>query len=194
MSDIVICGRGLTGQMQPDLENKTLLECAKTPVLNVLAGKGSVGLIYQPAEITELAAGKKTVQIMSDKDSDMDLNSMAEAAAEALLSQEYEFVSIGLDFSEEVQQEEVSEKIKRIEDFDAMIGQITQRMDASQKTYRMLIILEDTTSDAVLGLHPFLLYDSTRQQRKIGFFNEREAKDSELIIKDCQELRKLLEA
>ena len=74
----------------------------------------------------------------------------------------------------------IEHKILSIEYLDSrLIGRVKQAMDASGEDYRMLVLPDHPTpircrthtSDPV----PYVLYDSTRQEKKIVRYTEKEA-------------------
>lgn len=105
----------------------------------------------------------------------------ADAAVKALLEDKKDFVYIHVEGPDEMgHQGSVEHKILSIEYLDSrLIGRVKQAMDASGEDYRMLVLPDHPTpircrthtSDPV----PYVLYDSTRQEKKIARYTEKEA-------------------
>lgn len=108
----------------------------------------------------------------------------AQAAADALLKDGYDFVYIHVEAPDEMgHQGSVEKKVQAIEFLDErVIKYVKEQMDAAGADYRMLVLpdhptpicVRTHTSDPV----PYLLYDSTAPVRKTWNYNEAEAKDS----------------
>ena len=124
----------------------------------------------------------------------------AQAAVDALLKDDYDFAYIHVEAPDEMgHQGSLERKLKAIEFLDErVIKVVKEQMDASGVDYRMLVTPDHPTpieirthsSDPI----PFLLYDSTRQRRRIGFYNEKEAMMSGIVVEDGYEMiEKLLE-
>ncbi len=124
----------------------------------------------------------------------------AQAAVDALLKDGYDFAYIHVEAPDEMgHQGSLERKLKAIEFLDErVIKVVKEQMDASGVEYRMLVTPDHPTpieirthsSDPI----PFLLYDSTRQRRRIGFYNEKEAMMSGIVVEDGYEMiEKLLE-
>ena len=124
----------------------------------------------------------------------------AQAAVDALLKDDYDFAYIHVEAPDEMgHQGSLERKLKAIEFLDErVIKVVKEQMDASGAEYRMLVT-PDHPTPIVLRTHtpdpiPFLLYDSTRQRRRIGFYNEKEAMESGIVVEDgYQMIDKLLE-
>ncbi|MBQ8633051.1 MAG: cofactor-independent phosphoglycerate mutase [Lachnospiraceae bacterium] len=124
----------------------------------------------------------------------------AQAAVDALLKDDYDFAYIHVEAPDEMgHQGSLERKLKAIEFLDERVIKVVKdQMDASGVDYRMLVTPDHPTpieirthsSDPI----PFLLYDSTRQRRRIGFYNEKEAMMSGIVVEDGYEMiEKLLE-
>lgn len=124
----------------------------------------------------------------------------AQAAVDALLKDGYDFAYIHVEAPDEMgHQGSLERKLKAIEFLDErVIKVVKEQMDASGEEYRMLVTPDHPTpieirthsSDPI----PFLLYDSTKQRRRIGFYNEKEAMMSGIVVEDGYEMiEKLLE-
>lgn len=124
----------------------------------------------------------------------------AQAAVDALLKDDYDFAYIHVEAPDEMgHQGSLERKLKAIEFLDErVIKVVKEQMDASGEDYRMLVT-PDHPTPIVLRTHtpdpiPFLLYDSTKQRRRIGFYNEKEAMESGIVVEDGYEMiEKLLE-
>ena len=124
----------------------------------------------------------------------------AQAAVDALLKDDYDFAYIHVEAPDEMgHQGSLERKLKAIEFLDErVIKVVKEQMDASGVDYRMLVTPDHPTPIAIRTHSsdpiPFLLYDSTRQRRRIGFYNEKEAMMSGIVVEDGYEMiDKLLE-
>ena len=105
----------------------------------------------------------------------------AQAAIDALLKDGCDFAYIHVEAPDEMgHQGHMKEKIMAIEDLDSrIIAPIKQAMEAAGEDFRMLVLPDHPTplrirthsSDPV----PYILYDSTRQRRKLSRYSEKEA-------------------
>ena len=105
----------------------------------------------------------------------------ADAAVKALLEDSHDFVYIHVEGPDEMgHQGSIDHKILSIEYLDSrLIKRVKEAMDASGEDYRLLVLPDHPTpircrthtSDPV----PYVMYDSTRQLRKIARYNEKEA-------------------
>ena len=105
----------------------------------------------------------------------------ANAAVKALLEDGNDFVYIHVEGPDEMgHQGNVDHKIQSIEWLDSrLLKPLKEQMDASGEPYRVLILPDHPTpircrthtSDPV----PYLIYDSTRQAKKIAHYSEKEA-------------------
>ena len=124
----------------------------------------------------------------------------AQAAVDALLKDDYDFAYIHVEAPDEMgHQGSLERKLKAIEFLDErVIKVVKEQMDASSVDYRMLVT-PDHPTPIVLRTHtpdpiPFLLYDSTKQLKRMGFYNEKEAMESGVVVEDGYEMiNKLLE-
>ncbi|MFD1405872.1 cofactor-independent phosphoglycerate mutase [Robinsoniella peoriensis] len=108
----------------------------------------------------------------------------AQAAADALLKDGYDFVYLHVEAPDEMgHQGSVEKKVQAIEFLDErVIKYVKEQMDAAGADYRMLVLpdhptpicVRTHTSDPV----PYLLYDSTAPGNETWNYNEAEAKDS----------------
>ena len=122
------------------------------------------------------------------------------AAVDALIKEGYDFAYIHVEAPDEMgHQGSLERKLKAIEYLDERVVRVVkEQMDAAGVAYRMLVTPDHPTPLA-LRTHvaepvPFLLYDSTMEQRRIGFYNEEEAKKSGVELPEGYKLiEKLLE-
>lgn len=112
---------------------------------------------------------------------DTNYEGKADAAAKALLEDGCDFVYVHVEAPDEMgHQGDVNAKVKSIEYLDSrLIARLKKALDASGEDYRMLI-LPDHPTPIRLRTHtgepvPFLLYDSTCQEKKIARYTEAEA-------------------
>ena len=112
---------------------------------------------------------------------DTNYEGKAAAAAKALLKDGCDFVYVHVEAPDEMgHQGLIPEKVRSIEDLDSrLIAPLKKAMDDSGEEYRMLI-LPDHPTPIRLRTHtgdpvPYLLFDSTRQEKKIAKFTEEEA-------------------
>lgn len=105
----------------------------------------------------------------------------ARAAVKAVLEDGCDFVYIHVEAPDEMgHQGSVERKIQAIEQIDSKVVAVVKReMDASGEPYRILIMPDHPTpircrthtSDPV----PYILYDSTRQRKRLSRYSEEEA-------------------
>ena len=130
-----------------------------------------------------VGAGMKVYQVPGATGSiDTNYEGKAQAAVKALLEDGCDFVYVHVEAPDEMgHQGLVKEKIQSISDLDhRLIAVVKEAMDASGEDYRMLILPDHPTPIRV-RTHtgdpvPYLLYDSTRQEKKIASFSEAEAR------------------
>jgi len=106
----------------------------------------------------------------------------AQAAIDVLTKEGYDFVYVHLEGPDEMgHQGSVEKKVKAIEYLDEkIIGPIVEGLEAAGEEFRM-VILPDHPTPICIRTHsaeevPYLLYDSRRQRKKIGYYNEKEAR------------------
>lgn len=124
----------------------------------------------------------------------------AQAATQALLEEGADFVYVHVEAPDEMGHlGQVWGKVQTIEALDhRLIAPLKQKMDASGEAYRMLV-LPDHPTPVSRRCHtaqpvPYLLYDSTRQMRKIGRYSEKEAAlVSDTVVEGWHLLDQLLE-
>ena len=118
----------------------------------------------------------------------------ARAAVKAVLEEGADFVYIHVEAPDEMgHQGSVENKIASIEFLDSrVVSVVKQKMDASGEDYRLLIMPDHPTpircrthtSDPV----PYILYDSTRQQKKIAGYSEKEAAATGIFVPEGYKL------
>ena len=117
-----------------------------------------------------------------------------QAAADALLKDNYDFVYIHVEAPDEMgHQGLVNEKIQAIENIDKFIVEpLVEQMDASGEDYRMLILPDHPTPIRIRthsnGPIPYLLYDSTKQLGNFAAYNETVGNISGIVRKDGYQL------
>lgn len=162
-------GAGTKPSLQ-NFEEKTGLKGAMISAVDLLKG-------------IAVGAGMKVYQVPGATGSiDTNYEGKAQAAVKALLEDGCDFVYVHVEAPDEMgHQGLVEEKIRSISDLDQrLIALVKEAMDASGEDYRMLILPDHPTPIRV-RTHtgdpvPYLLYDSTRQERKIASFSEAEAR------------------
>lgn len=122
----------------------------------------------------------------------------AQAAIDALLKDGCDFAYIHVEAPDEMgHQGLVVEKVQSIEYLDSrVIGPIMKAMEDAGEDYRMLVLPDHPTpirirthsSDPV----PYVLYDSTRQERKVARYTEAEARATGTFVPHGYELLKNL--
>ena len=114
----------------------------------------------------------------------------ADAGLKALLEQQQDFVYIHVEAPDEMgHQGNVHHKVKAIELIDKhIVWRMKQQLDESNVDYRILVLpdhptpvrLRTHTSDPV----PFVLFDSTKQLKRIARFSEAEAAAAGNYVED----------
>ena len=162
-------GAGTKPSLQ-NFEEKTGLKGAMISAVDLLKG-------------IAVGAGMKVYQVPGATGSiDTNYEGKAQAAVKALLEDGCDFVYVHVEAPDEMgHQGLVKEKIQSISDLDQrLIALVKEAMDASGEDYRMLILPDHPTPIRV-RTHtgdpvPYLLYDSTRQEKKLAVFSEAEAR------------------
>ncbi len=142
-----------------------------------------------------IGAGMKVIEVEgADGTLHTNYEGKAKTAAAALLQESYDFAYVHVEAPDEMgHQGSVERKVQAIEYLDnRVIRVIKEAMDASGEAYRMLI-LPDHPTPIEIRTHssepvPFLLYDNQRERRRIGFYNENEAKESGVLMENGYEL------
>ncbi len=147
-----------------------------------------------------VGAGMKVYQVPGATGSiDTNYEGKADAAAQALLRDGCDFAYVHVEAPDEMgHQGLVAEKVRSIEYLDSrLIARLKKAMDDSGEEYRMLI-LPDHPTPIRLRTHtgepvPYLLYDSTCQEKKIARYTEEEAAQiGNFEANGCRLLEKLL--
>ena len=118
----------------------------------------------------------------------------AQAAIDALLKDGCDFAYIHVEAPDEMgHQGLVTEKVQSIEYLDSrVIAPICKAMEEAGEDYRILVLPDHPTpirirthsSDPV----PYVLYDSTRQNKKIAHYTEAEARETGIFLPHGYEL------
>ena len=117
-----------------------------------------------------------------------------QAAADALLKDNYDFVYIHVEAPDEMgHQGLVKEKVQAIENIDKFIVEpLIEQMNASGEEYRILILPDHPTPIRIRthsnGPIPYLLYDSTKQLGSNAAYNETAGNISGIVRKDGYQL------
>ncbi len=132
-----------------------------------------------------IGAGMKVIEVPgADGTLHTNYTGKAQAAVDALLKDGYDFAYIHVEAPDEMgHQGNLANKIEAIESLDSkVVRTVVEGMKAAGEPYRLLIMPDHPTPircrTHTSGPVPFLLYDSTREQKRIGFYNEAEAEDS----------------
>lgn len=111
-----------------------------------------------------------------------------DAAIKALLDDGYDFAYIHVEAPDEMgHQGSYEKKVEAIEYLDKrVIERLTKALDEKKVDYRMLV-LPDHPTPVRVRTHtadnvPYLLYDSTNIQSHTWNYNEKEAKESKIVI------------
>ena len=122
----------------------------------------------------------------------------AQAAIDALLRGGCDFAYIHVEAPDEMgHQGLIKEKVQSIEYLDSrVIGPIMKAMEDAGEDYRMLV-LPDHPTPIRIRTHssnpvPYVLYDSTRQAKKIARYSEAEARSTGIFVPHGYELLKML--
>jgi 2,3-bisphosphoglycerate-independent phosphoglycerate mutase len=132
-----------------------------------------------------VGAGMKVVEVPgADGTLHTNYEGKALAAVKVLLEEDYDFVYIHVEAPDEMgHQGNITNKVKSIEYLDQRVIKIVmEEMNKAKVDYRMLVMPDHPTpircrthtSDPV----PYLLYDSTQEQKHSWLYNEEEAKKS----------------
>ena len=161
-------GAGTKPSLQ-NFEEKTGKKAAMVSAVDLLKG-------------IAVGSGMKVCQVEGATGSiDTNYAGKAQAAIDSLLKDGYDFAYIHVEAPDEMgHQGHLKEKIMAIEDLDSrIIAPIKAAMEAAEEEFRMLV-LPDHPTPLRIRTHssepvPYILYDSTRQQKKIARYNEKEA-------------------
>ncbi len=142
-----------------------------------------------------IGAGMKVIEVPG-ADGTLHTNYVgkAQAAVDALTKDGYDFAYVHVEAPDEMgHQGSLSNKLEAIESLDSkVIRTVVEGMKAAGEEFRLLVMPDHPTpircrthtSDPV----PFLLYDSTMERRRIGFYNEEEAKASGILYPEGYKL------
>ena len=156
------------------------------PSLSSFAGKtGLKGAMVSAVDLLKgiaVGAGMRIMEVEGATGSvDTNWEGKAQAAIDALLKEGCDFAYIHVEAPDEMgHQGLLEEKITSIEYLDSrVIGPVKKAMEEAGEDFRMLV-LPDHPTFLRLRTHtpypvPYVLYDSTRQQKKVAHYNEAEA-------------------
>ena len=158
----------------------------KPKVQNFREKTGLKGAMISAVDLLKgiaVGAGMKVCQVEGATGSiDTNFEGKAQAAIDALLRDGYDFAYIHVEAPDEMgHQGKVHEKVKSIEYLDSrLIALVKKAMEEAGEDYRMLI-LPDHPTPIRIRTHtgdpvPYLIYDSTRQQKKQARFTEETAR------------------
>ena len=169
------------------------------PVLDSFEEKtGKRGVMISAVDLLKgiaIGAGMKVIEVPG-ADGTLHTNYVgkAQAAVDALTKDGYDFAYVHVEAPDEMgHQGSLPNKLEAIESLDAkVIRTVVEGMKAAGEEFRLLVMPDHPTpircrthtSDPV----PFLLYDSTRERRRIGFYNEEEAKASGILYPEGYKL------
>ena len=158
----------------------------KPKVQNFREKTGLKGAMISAVDLLKgiaVGAGMKVCQVEGATGSiDTNYEGKAQAAIDALLRDGYDFAYIHVEAPDEMgHQGKVHEKVKSIEYLDSRLFALVKKaMEEAGEDYRMLI-LPDHPTPIRIRTHtgdpvPYLIYDSTRQQKKQARFTEETAR------------------
>ncbi len=159
---------------------------------------GKKGVMISAVDLLKgiaIGAGMKVIEVPG-ADGTLHTNYVgkAQAAVDALTKDGYDFAYVHVEAPDEMgHQGSLPNKLEAIESLDSkVIRTVVEGMKAAGEEFRLLIMPDHPTpircrthtSDPV----PFLLYDSTMERRRIGFYNEEEAKASGILYPEGYKL------
>ena len=158
----------------------------KPKVQNFYEKTGLHGAMISAVDLLKgiaVGAGMKVCEVPGATGSiDTNYEGKAQAAIDALLKEGRDFAYIHVEAPDEMgHQGRTQDKVKSIEYLDSrLIARVKQAMEEAGEDFRMLVLpdhptpirIRTHTSDPV----PYLLYDSTRQQKKRARFTEEAAR------------------
>lgn len=159
---------------------------------------GKKGVMISAVDLLKgiaIGAGMKVIEVPG-ADGTLHTNYVgkAQAAVDALTKDGYDFAYVHVEAPDEMgHQGSLPNKLEAIESLDAkVIRTVVEGMQAAGEEFRLLVMPDHPTpircrthtSDPV----PFLLYDSTKEQKRIGFYNEEEAKASGILYPEGYKL------
>ena len=161
----------------------------KPKVQNFKEKTGLTGAMISAVDLLKgiaVGAGMKVYNVPGATGSiDTNWEGKAQAAIDALLKDGCDYAYIHVEAPDEMgHQGRVEDKVKSIEYLDSrLIARVKQAMEAAGEDYRMLI-LPDHPTPLRIRTHtsnpvPYLLYDSTRGQKKRERFTEESARNAD---------------
>lgn len=161
----------------------------KPKVQNFKEKTGLTGAMISAVDLLKgiaVGAGMKVYNVPGATGSiDTNWEGKAQAAIDALLKDGCDFAYIHVEAPDEMgHQGRVEDKVKSIEYLDSrLIARVKQAMEAAGEDYRMLI-LPDHPTPLRIRTHtsnpvPYLLYDSTHEQKKRERFTEESARNAD---------------
>lgn len=173
------------------------------PALDSFEGKfGKKGAMISAVDLLKgiaVGAGMCNIDVKgADGTLETNYEGKAEAAVKAVTGDGNDFVYVHVEAPDEMgHQGSLEKKVRAIEYLDErVIRPIREALDAAGEPYRLLVLpdhptpirVRTHTSDPV----PYLLYNSEKELRRIGAYNEREAEESGIVVEQGYELiRKL---
>lgn len=161
----------------------------KPKVQNFKEKTGLTGAMISAVDLLKgiaVGAGMKVYNVPGATGSiDTNWEGKAQAAIDALLRDGCDYAYIHVEAPDEMgHQGRVEDKVKSIEYLDSrLIARVKQAMEAAGEDYRMLI-LPDHPTPLRIRTHtsnpvPYLLYDSTHEQKKRERFTEESARNAD---------------
>ncbi len=161
----------------------------KPKVQNFKEKTGLTGAMISAVDLLKgiaVGAGMKVYNVPGATGSiDTNWEGKAQAAIDALLKDGCDYAYIHVEAPDEMgHQGRVEDKVKSIEYLDSrLIASVKQAMEAAGEDYRMLI-LPDHPTPLRIRTHtsnpvPYLLYDSTHEQKKRERFTEESARNAD---------------
>ncbi len=161
----------------------------KPRVQNFKEKTGLTGAMISAVDLLKgiaVGAGMKVYNVPGATGSiDTNWEGKAQAAIDALLKDGCDYAYIHVEAPDEMgHQGRVEDKVKSIEYLDSrLIARVKQAMEAAGEDYRMLI-LPDHPTPLRIRTHtsnpvPYLLYDSTHEQKKRERFTEESARSAD---------------
>lgn len=161
----------------------------KPKVQNFKEKTGLTGAMISAVDLLKgiaVGAGMKVYNVPGATGSiDTNWEGKAQAAIDALLKDGCDYAYIHVEAPDEMgHQGRVEDKVKSIEYLDSrLIARVRQAMEAAGEDYRMLI-LPDHPTPLRIRTHtsnpvPYLLYDSTHEQKKRERFTEESARNAD---------------
>lgn len=161
----------------------------KPKVQNFKEKTGLTGAMISAVDLLKgiaVGAGMKVYNVPGATGSiDTNWEGKAQAAIDALLKDGCDYAYIHVEAPDEMgHQGRVEDKVKSIEYLDSrLIARVKQAMEAAGEDYRMLI-LPDHPTPLRIRTHtsnpvPYLLYDSTHEQKKRERFTEESARSAD---------------